>query len=510
MSFESPINRLIVVSNRLPFVLRQGADGQWQAKPGSGGLISALVPTLGNRGGVWVGWPGVIDGNAHEMESALTELTKGTGYILRPVILSGEEQHGFYYGFSNEIIWPLFHDLVSRCNFDPGYWAIYQQVNRKFAKTTAELAVTGDFIWVQDYQLIDMAREMRQLGHRQKIGFFLHIPFPPLDIFLKLPWRFEILEGLLQYDLIGFQALRDRRNFIQCVRTLLRHVRIEGKGQVLTMHARDRDIDHFGDKKTGPEREIRIGTFPIGIDFKSLSQRAQTSEVEKLADQYRKDLYGRKMVLGMDRLDYTKGIPSKIKAFANALRRYPEMMEKVTLIQNVVLSRSDIPEYQELKLEIERLVGEINGEFTTSGWVPIHYICDDLSPDEIVAYYRTADIALVTPLKDGMNLVSKEYCAAHNANDGVLILSEFAGAAAQLKNGALLVNPYDIEGVADRIYEAFNMSEAEQAKRMRRLRGKISNRDIFWWTDSFLRTVIAKDLSHFPVIDDYIPRVDLA
>jgi trehalose 6-phosphate synthase/phosphatase len=508
MLSEPSANRLIVVSNRLPFILRRGADGQWQTKPGSGGLISALVPTLRNRGGVWVGWPGITDGDAGELESVLTELTQGVGYRLKPVVLSEQQQHGFYYGFSNEIIWPLFHDLQSNCNFDPEYWRTYQVVNRKYAKAVAGLAAPDDFIWVHDYHLMQLATELRQMQLKNRIGFFLHTPFPPLDIFLKLPWRFEIICGMLQFDLVGFQTLRDRRNFLQCIRALYEHARIDGdkEEQVLTIRIPRSDLYFGNDAGLGGDQEIRVGSFPIGIDYRTYAERAASKAVEKIASYLRSSLQGKKMILGVDRMDYTKGITSRLEAFALALRRYPDLIEQVTLVQHVVPSREDIPEYHDLKNEIERLVSEINGEFTRAGWVPVHYIHSNMGFDRVLAYYRAADIALVTPLKDGMNLVAKEYCAAQVDNKGVLILSEFAGAAAQLQNGALLVNPYDIEGTAESIYTAVNMPQEERISRMRELREVVRNSDIFSWADSFLHAAIDKNLSHFPVIEDYIPH----
>jgi trehalose 6-phosphate synthase len=509
MSLDPTANRLIVVANRLPFIFSKGADGQWQTKHGTGGLIRAIVPALKNRGGVWVGWPGVADADAEDLELVLNRLTRDAGYTLHPVGLTADEVHGFYFGFSNEVIWPLFHDLQSNCNFDPEFWRSYQIVNRKYASVIAGLAAPDDFIWVHDYHLMQLAIELRHMHLKNRIGFFLHTPFPPLDIFLKLPWRFEIICGLLQFDLVGFQTLRDRRNFLQCIRALFDQPRIEGEGQVLTIRVSHRDLCSGYDGDLDADREIRVGSFPVGIDYKYYAEHAASEEVTKLASYLRSSLQGRKMILGMDRMDYTKGITNRLEAFALALRRYPELIRHVTLVQHAVPSREDIPEYHELKSEIERLVSEINGEFTCAGWVPVHYILHNMSFDEVVAYYRAADIALVTPLKDGMNLVAKEYCAAQVDDNGVLILSEFAGAAAQLQNGALLVNPYDIEGTAESIYSAVNMSQEEKISRMHGLREVVRDSDIFCWVDSILHAAIDKDLSHFPVIEDYIPHVDL-
>ena len=491
MNDRSNGQRLIVVSNRLPFVLKRESGGAWRITPGSGGLVTALLPVLRDRGGKWIGWSGTV-GEHQGLQAALDRSVRDAGYELKAVDLTAKEVDTFYLGFSNEIVWPLFHDHHSYCNFDPIYWQAYVQVNRKYAAVIAANAVEGDFIWVHDYHLINVAMELRRRDVKNRLGFFLHIPFPSPDIFLKLPWRFELLRALLQYDLVGFQTLRDRRNFILCLRTLCQEVAVSGKGQVLDV--------------TADGHRLRVGAFSISIDFKAFVREAK-SDVVAAECQRLHDLRGqRQLILGVDRLDYTKGIPNRLRAFEEALRRFPELQTRVTLVQVVVPSREDIPMYHELRTEVERLVGHINGSFTRAGgWVPIHYLFRSLSKTELLSFYRTADIALVTPLKDGMNLVCKEFCACSIDEKGVLILSEFAGAAAQLQNGALVVNPYDIEGMAEAIYEAYRMEPDERTNRMHRMRRTIGKQDIFWWVDSFLTAAIAKDLSAFPLLDDFIP-----
>ncbi len=507
MSTATAGSRLVVVSNRLPFVLSRKRAGAWNVQAGSGGLVSALLPVLRNRGGLWVGWTGAIDGEVHELELALAGLTKDAGYRLKPIELTAEERDKFYYGFSNEVIWPLFHDLQTNCNFDPEFWRVYQHVNRKFADALRDSVEPGDFVWVHDYHLMEVARELRRGGVRCRLGFFLHIPFPSLDIFLKLPWRRAILEGLLEFDLIGFQTLRDRRNFLQCARALVKGASVRGKGQVLELQLLALESDAAG-SATEVSRELRIGAFPISIDYNSYAELAASESVAERARHFRESLRNRHIILGVDRLDYTKGIPNRLMAFRNALQRFPELRQKVTLVQQVVPSREDIPQYHNLRLDIEHLVSQINGEFTEPGWVPVHYIFRSLKQTELLAYYRAAHIALITPLKDGMNLVAKEYCAANVDEDGVLILSEFAGAAAQLQKGALLVNPHDVEAVADSIYQAVTMAPEERRARMRRLRRAIRDTDIFWWVDSFLRAAIEKDLSHFPLAEESMLDVE--
>lgn len=477
-------SRLVVVSNRLPIVIERGGE-KLSVHTGSGGLITAMAPILRDRGGLWIGWPGAS--GEEGLDEVVETASRESGYDLKSVHLTREEELNFYLGFSNEIIWPLFHDMITRCNMDPVYWDTYQEVNRKFARVILENTDRESTIWVHDYHLMSVAQEIRNTGAERKVAFFLHIPFPCPDIFLKLPWRSQVLNDLLRYDLIGFQTERDRRNFIQCLEAILRGFTVEGKGRVITGSC--------------DGHETRLGVFPISIDFNAFAGRSATTEVADLAWGIHEDLPERQIILGVDRLDYTKGIPLRLEAFRNALVRHPELQGKVTLVQVVVPSREDIPEYQALKIEIESLVGEINGQLTLSGWVPIHYVFRSLSPDELHAYYRTAEVALITPLKDGMNLVAKEYCASSLEETGVLILSEFAGAAAQLRRGAILVNPLDVDKVGDAINRACTMSHEERRARMRKLRHTIKRHDIFWWVDSFLRAAVEKDLEHYPQIE---------
>jgi len=487
-------DRLIIASNRLPIVLNRNEKGEWQINQGSGGLVTALAPVLKNRGGVWIGWLGIAEEEIKDVdiEEVLGRQTGSAGYFLEVVNLSSDEIENYYKGFANEIIWPLFHDLPAYCNFDPGYWQMYQYVNRKFAETIAQNSNDSDFIWVHDYHLIGVAKELRKMNTKTKIAFFLHIPFPPLDIFVRLPWRFQILHALLEYDLVGFQTLRDSRNFLLCVQTLIKHTKGFGKAQVSTLYFED--------------REIRVAAFPISIDYAYFVNTTKTKEVAESGWFIHEHLPDQQIILGIDRLDYSKGIPERLKAFRNALMRFPELRGNVSLVQVVVPSRREIPKYDELKREIERLVGEINGQFTSSGWVPIHYIFRSLDRMELLAYYRTAEIALITPLKDGMNLIAKEYCASNLEGNGVVVLSEFAGAAAQLEKGALLVNPHDIEGVAEAIHQAFHMSKGERQLRMRKLRQSIRKYDIFWWVDRFLEAAFAKHLDNFPILEDFVPK----
>lgn len=483
--------RLIVVSNRLPYVLEKQDGDTWSVKPGSGGLVTALLPVLRDRGGIWIGWPGITE-EVPALDRIFREAAPDAGYTLKPVPLTEDEVDKYYHGYSNESVWPLFHDLPSLCEFEPEYWHTYVKVNRKFAEALAHECLSDDFVWIHDYQLMDVAHHARENACTADLAFFLHIPFPAPDIFMKLPESHAILSSLLAYDLVGFQTRRDRRNFVQCVRTLMKNARVQVEGHLHVVRLE--------------EREMRVGDFPIGIDAAGFAARAAAPEVQARLASIRTRFEGRQIVLGVDRLDYTKGIPQRLRAFANFLERYPEVRERVNLFQVVVPSRMGIPKYDELKLEIERMVGEINGRYSQLGWVPVHYFFRSLDATELLAFYRAADIALVTPLKDGMNLVAKEYCACNLEEDAVLILSQFAGASAQLGRAALVVNPYDVEQTADAIYNAFCMAAGERRYRIRRLRRNVQAQDVFWWVDSFMKAAIAKELRDFPVLEDYIPE----
>jgi len=484
--------RLLIVSNRLPLRVVKEREGTWRLERGSGGLVTALAPVLRNRGGAWIGWPGVpAEKSSGNLSELMDKAGKDLGYRIVPVALSRREQRLFYEGFSNEVIWPLFHEFPSLAQFKPSYWDAYRSVNRKYAEIIASHSQSDHFIWIHDYQLMLVAQSLRDLGVQSHLAFFLHIPFPPLDVFLKLPWRLEVLRALLQYDLLGVQTARDRRNVIECFRALMPDVTWRGRGRVVVGQVNG--------------RAVRVGDFPISIDYRSFARRANAKEVLAVRDMIRAKLPDRKIILGGDRLDYTKGIPHRLEAYREALRRHPDLHGRTTLVQVVVPSRTGVPQYRRLRARIERLVGTIDGEFTRPGWVPIHYIFRSLSPEELLGYYRAADIALITPLKDGMNLIAKEYCTTNVDNDGVLILSEFAGAASQLQNGAILVNPFHITEVADAIYFACTMPISERKRRMKKLRQVIRKQDIFWWVDSFLRSAFSKHLSEFPQLEEYMP-----
>lgn len=455
--------RLIVVSNRLPFSVVESEDGL-RVERSSGGLVSALLPLFERNGGCWIGWPGT--GYSAEIE-AIVNAQRSTNYSLHPVFLTAEEKKCFYHGCSNEIIWPLFHDLQSHCTFDPRYWTAYRDANDKFAHATAQFARNDDFIWVHDYHLMLLARSLRARSLRNEIGYFHHIPFPQPDIFEKLPWRNEIARALLRFDSIGFQTDRDRRNFIACIRRFVPEAHVQkSNGRFIVQSEGTYSV---------------IGSYPIGIDFESFSNRAADREVVSRVQQIHAESADRRLIIGIDRLDYTKGIVERLLGLRSLLQTDRSTLGRVQMVQVVVPSREEIPEYRNLRERIENLVNEINAEFGEPGWLPIKYLHGSLSRTDLLALYRAADVALITPLKDGMNLVAKEFCAARVDEGGVLVLSEFAGAATELSRGALLVNPYDSQGIAAALSKALQMSREQQQVRMQRMREVVSHNNIFAW-----------------------------
>ena len=467
--------RLIVVSNRLPVRVELDEDRHLRVEPGAGGLVTAMAPVLRARGGTWLGWSGLSPDDA--LPDQLRAAGKSLGYEIEPLDLTEDEVAGFYEGFANEVLWPLFHDLIGHCNFDSAYWPVYEAVNRKFAQRAAQLAGPDDYIWVHDYQLIMVGKELADLGVHSRVGFFLHIPFPPMDVFIKMQWREQLLEGLLAFDLVGFQTERDLRNFVQCLEYRSEEAEVEADAEHATIHFRG--------------RTVRAGVFPISIDYADFLRRSVEDPVSELVARVRMKLPSRSLVLGLDRLDYTKGIPNRLEAFDYALHRHPELRGRVTLLLIVVPSRTGVGDYQQLKDEIDRLVGRINGDHAAAGWTPIQYIFRRLTQHELLAYYRACDIALITPLKDGMNLVCKEYCACSLEDDGVLILSEFAGAASELAEGALLVNPFDEHAVGDALHRALTMPDAERRHRMQLMRQQVRDNNVHAWVERYLAVALS-------------------
>jgi alpha,alpha-trehalose-phosphate synthase [UDP-forming] len=450
---------MVVVANRLP-VHRGGSDEPWQTSPG--GLVSALLPILREHAGVWIGWAGTA-------ESAPDPFVH-QGLSAVPVPISPDEVRDYYEGFANSTLWPLYHDACQTPQFHRQWWRPYVEVNRRFAETAARHAAEGARVLVQDYHLQLVPGMLRELRPDLRIGFFLHIPFPPTELFAQLPWRQHILEGLLGADVVGFQTRAGAQNFIRLVNRYTSH---RGTGQSISVES----------------RQVEAREFPISIDVGRIERLARDPAVVARACELRAELgEGRSIMLGVDRLDYTKGIDQRLRSFHELLKSGRHTVDDLVLVQVSVPSRESVDEYVEIRNRIEKLVGQINGEFGEVGRMPVHYLRRNLPIEELVAHYLAADVMLVTPLRDGMNLVAKEYCASRLDDSGVLVLSEFTGSAVELER-ALLVNPHDIDGMAGIFAQAVAMPRAERVRRMRSLRQRIRRRTVFDWADDFLGAV---------------------
>lgn len=461
---------ILVVSNRLPITIQKTPRGH-EVRPSAGGLVSALVPVLRTRGGTWIGWPGADVGD----EQLPCEET----YELRAVPLTDAEVTRYYHGFSNRTLWPLFHCFSAHARFERQDWLVYERVNERFAATVAAAGTERDVIWIHDYHLMLAPRLVRQAARTARIGFFLHIPFPPYDLFRVLPWNREILRGVLAADLIGFHVQTYVRNFLDCVEQLL-GARVDRRAGLV----------EYGDRTT------QVGAFPIGIDFDLYDSLAR--QAPRVARDPRI-----KLILGVDRLDYTKGIPQRMRAVERLFELYPEHREKVLFLQLAVPSRSQVAEYRDLKREIDELVGRVNGRFSTATWSPIRYLYQSMPVERLVALYRDADVALITPVRDGMNLVAKEYVACQVDEPGALVLSRLAGAA-ETMHEAILVNPYNLDGTAAGIHRALMMDEAERRSRLAALRRRERRYNVNNWVELFLQAVPveARDLQP-PTKDDF-------
>ena len=456
------MNRLVLVSNRLPLTLATYPDGV-HIERSAGGLATGLSGPHERSGGIWIGWPGPLDVDTEAVRDSLEPRFTEMGIV--PLYLSPSEIQRYYQVFANGIIWPLFHYLTGQVPLRVEGWAEYFAVNQRFADTVVQHSRPDDLIWVHDYQLLLVPALIRRQRPDARIGFFLHIPFPNSELFGTLPYREELLHGMLGADLIGFHTQAYCQHFAGTLQRIL-------------------DIDIEKDRVHYEQRTVRLGVFPMGVDARALSERAAADSVSARVAELRTDTPG-SLVLGIDRLDYTKGIPRRLLAFEELLTRYPEWRERVRLMQVAVPSRMGVRSYRRFREEVDGLVGRINGLFGTPHWVPVHYLYRSVPEDELLALYRAADVMLVTPVRDGMNLVAKEFAAARIDEDGVLVLSEFAGAAEQLKQ-ALLVNPYDLEETADAYHQALTMSRAERRERMRALRATVFERDVHAWVRSFL------------------------
>ncbi|MET8756330.1 trehalose-6-phosphate synthase [Lentzea sp. NPDC004782] len=461
----------VVVANRLPVDLERLPDGTERWKHSPGGLVSALEPFLRSHSGAWVGWPGVADAEVAPFED--------DGLLLHPVQLSAKEVEDYYEGFSNGTLWPLYHDVVAQPAFHRHWWNSYVRVNQRFADATAKIAAQGATVWVQDYQLQLVPAMLREQRPDLKIGFFLHIPFPPVELFMQLPWRTEIIRGLLGADLVGFHRPGGAQNFLWLARRL---VGLEPSRGTVGVRTRP-GVVQVGD------RTVRVGAFPISIDSAGLDALARKKETQARARQIREDLGNpKRILLGVDRLDYTKGIDVRIKALYELIADGRVDPEDVAMVQLATPSRERVDHYVTMRRDIEQSVGRINGEFGRVGKPVVHYLHQSVNREELVAFMSAADVMVVTPVRDGMNLVCKEYVACRYDLGGALVLSEFAGAAAELTS-AFLVNPHDLDGVKNALQAALDIDPAEGRRRMRALRRQVLTHDVDRWARSFLEAL---------------------
>ncbi|MFD9939963.1 trehalose-6-phosphate synthase [Nonomuraea sp. NPDC059023] len=449
----------LIVANRLPVDRTVGPDGtaSWRRSPG--GLVTAIAPVMQRRKGAWLGWHGAAD--------ELLEPFENDGMDLIPVPLTSEEVELYYEGFSNSTLWPLYHDVVAPPVFEREMWESYRTVNERFAQAAAEVAEQGAVVWVQDYQLQLVPAMLRKMRPDLRIGFFLHIPFPPVELFWRLPWRRELVEGLLGADLVGFQLPGGAANFRMLCRRLL-------------------GLPYKSNEIFLEDRVVTTQAFPISVDFSELDTLVREPHIMHRAKEIRVELGDPEHVLlGVDRLDYTKGIGQRLEAFGELLRDESLAPGEAVFVQIATPSRERVEEYRRLRDDIELQVGRINGEHSVLGAQPVQYFHQSYDREELAALYLAADIMVVTPLRDGMNLVAKEYVSCHHDLQGALVLSEFAGAASELRS-AYLVNPYDVEGLKREMMAAMNASPHELARRMRTMRRRVATYDVDRWASEFL------------------------
>ena len=462
---------LVIVANRLPVDRVVNPDGSVDWRPSPGGLVTAIEPVMRENDGAWIGWSG---GTESDLDAFVEN-----GMSLIPIPLTEEEVEEFYEGFSNATLWPLYHDVVAKPEFHREWWDAYVRINRRFAERAAEVAAEGAMVWVHDYQMQLVPAMLRELRPDLRIGFFLHIPFPPTELFQQLPWRRQLLEGLLGADVVGFQRPGAAQNFIRLVR-------------LRVGHKTHRDMVYLPDG-----RIVQAGSFPISIDTAGLEELARSTSVQDRAAEIREELGNpQKVLLGVDRLDYTKGIFSRLRAFGELVDEGKVSLEDAVFVQVATPSRERVEQYRRLRDDIDRLVGRLNGDLGRLGRPAISYMHNSYPREEMAALYRAADIMVVTPLRDGMNLVAKEYVACRYDDKGALVLSEFAGAADELRQ-AYMVNPYDINGMKDAIVTAMRAEPRELSRRMKAMRKTVAEHDVKSWAHTFLEVLSeAKPLHH--------------
>ncbi|MDP6715145.1 MAG: trehalose-6-phosphate synthase [SAR202 cluster bacterium] len=455
------MTRLVVVSNRVP-----SAADLAPAQEGAavvGGLVSAVKTLMLRQQGLWMGWSGSAT-SRRRSEPPTIQLSGGP-VELATIDLTADESNLYYLGFSNRTLWPLFHTFPERTDIRHDTYRAYQRVNERFAQALHPLLTDDDLVWVHDYQLILVGSYLRRLGWNGNIGFFLHIPFPAPDVFEILPWARELLDGMLEYDLVGFHTQRYRQNFVDVM---------------------DREVaGQWNDPNyTAGSRSVKVRSFPIGIEPDIFHDAAIASTVGVAEELSLPRGADHKIVVGVDRLDYTKGIPERLRAFERMLDRHANMRGRVTLVQITQPSRSRVREYREERETVERLVGQINGRFSDAGWVPVRYLYRFFSQTQLARFYHDSHVGMVTPLRDGMNLIAKEYIAAQGDDPGALVLSKFSGAAVELTD-AVQVNPYDTDGTAEQLYQALRMPHSERVRRWRSQMDAVTTNTARSWGDDF-------------------------
>ncbi len=460
--------KLVVMSNRAPIkVVREGRDER--IEPTVGGVGTTFLRLLERHGGLWIAWNG-----GQKTPPRLSLPAEHPRFDLSFVELSERDVSHYYYGMCNRALWPLMHFMISNCHFNVGQWRQYRAVSEMFAASAIEQAGHGDAVWIQDFHLALTPRIIRARRKDLAIGLFWHVPFPPVELYRVFPWRRELLMGMLGSDLIGFHCDSYVTHFLNSCHRIL-----------------DAQVDHESGEVHFEGRTSRVATFPLGIPVDYFETLAASSRTQQKSARIRRGLRSEVVVLGVDRLDYTKGILERLLGFERFLERHPNYHRRVTLVLIAVPSRTKVTEYAALKRQLDEAVGRVVGRFSSDGWVPIRYLYTQFGAEDLVAHYQAADVALLTPLRDGMNLVAKEFVASHPADDAVLILSEFAGAAEEMTD-ALLVNPYNPDAIADRIREALDMRPEARTKRMRALREKIRHNNLERWSANFLTALTAE------------------
>lgn len=496
---ETAMPKLILIANRLPVTVDIKKNGEVSYSPSVGGLATGLSSLNASHDCLWVGFNGVSAETLkkHDAKELYGRLLHE--HHSHSVTLTAQDIRLYYNGFSNRTIWPLFHYFTLYTDYDPETWKAYISVNRKFLEAFKEVYEDGDLVWVHDYHLMLLPGMIRDEFPHAKIGFFLHIPFPSYEVFRLLPWREEILHGILGSDLIGFHTFGYLRHFLNSVQWIL-------------------GIEHSLGELHLENRTVKCDIYPMGIDYTRYSRYMENTKIRKEISSLGKSMTGKKMVLSMDRLDFTKGIPERLEAYNRFLEKYPEFHEKVVLVMVAVPSRDKVETYISLRDRINELVGRINGRFSTMAWTPIRYHYRSFPFETIMAFYHCSHVALVTPHRDGMNLVAKEYVASRVQGDGVLILSEMAGSAEELGE-ALIVNPNNIEEIADTIAVALSMDEEEQRERMSILQGRLMRNDVFRWAALFVeklstvhadQRILSMNILKEPEIDAIIERYRVA